>query len=130
MTSPRVPRELQPAEWASRERAQYTSLFHGMPKISSTRDRPFARGRTEDVLGVPMFVDRTIQICEDFLSGCLDVDLTMRALARLVDATRSYSVPWNLVGHVLHSAQDEFADNSDLRKVEIWAKSMNRLGSL
>lgn len=119
-----------PAAWASQERAHYTGLFQGLPKLKTIKGKSLSNDMTEDVLGIPIFVDRTIQICEDYLMGCLSPEIAAKAFERLVKSARSYSVPWNLVGHVLESAADAFPDDTAVVRLQSWAGKMNKLGSL
>ena len=119
-----------PTAWASHERARYTKLFQELPKIKTIKGKPFADDKTEDVLGIPLFVDRAIQICEDCLAGCLTRELAAQAFERLVKSARSYSVPWNLVGHVLESATQAFPEVTEIVRLQSWARKMNKLGSL
>lgn len=104
--------------------------YQALPKFNTTKGGSFPSDNPEDILGIPLFVDRTIQICEDYLVGCLTRDIAARAFERLVKSAKRYSVPWNLVGHVIHSATGAFPHDRELLGLWYWACRMNRLGSL
>ena len=121
---------LRVAEWASRERAFYTKQYQALPKLKTISGTIFSSDNTEDTLGIPIFVDRTIQICEDYLIGCLTREIAAHAYERLVKSIRRYSVPWNLVGHVISSAISAFPSDTELKELHSWALKMNKPGSL